>query len=216
MARDATGLAPDDERPGDASEEAGEPEDAEEAEVPRRKRTALVVSVVMALLVVGFVAVLATREPATDRRVDSPLLGDVAPPLSGTTADGGSFDIEDHRGQWVVVNFFATWCNPCIREHPQLVAFDETHQVLDDAVLVSVLFDDDPEEAEAFFEDNGGDWPLVLDGEGLIATVYGVPQVPETYIVAPNGMVAMKLIGGVTQAGLDQAIRDLEAGEVGS
>ncbi|MGH9213360.1 MAG: TlpA family protein disulfide reductase [Acidimicrobiales bacterium] len=181
-----------------------------EAEVPRQRRTALVVSAVIALLVVGFVAVLATRDPATDRQAESDLIGEMAPTLAGETLDGGSFDIEDHRGRWVVVNFFATWCNPCIREHPQLVAFDETHRVVDDAVLVSVLFENDPDEAAAFFADNGGEWPVVLDGDGLIATRYGVPQVPETYLVAPNGRVALKLIGGVTQGGLEDAIRELE------
>jgi cytochrome c biogenesis protein CcmG, thiol:disulfide interchange protein DsbE len=184
----------------------------QEAAVPRRSRTAVLVSLVVAVVVVAFVAVLATREPATDREAESDLIGDVAPALAGETLDGGSFDIGDHRGRWVVVNFFATWCIPCRQEHPELVAFDEDHRVLDDAVLVSVLFEDDPDTAGDYFSDNGGDWPVILDGEGLIATSYGVPKVPETYLVAPDGRVVRKLIGGVTQAGLEQAMAEVEAG----
>jgi cytochrome c biogenesis protein CcmG, thiol:disulfide interchange protein DsbE len=180
------------------------------AEVPPRRRTGLIVSAVVAVLAIGFVAVLATREPATDRRRDSPLIGKVVPPLAGETLAGGNFDIDDHRGRWVVVNFFATWCVPCRIEHPELDAFNQAHARGGDAVLVSVLFDDDPASAREFFDRNGGDWPVVLDSDGLIASAFGTPKVPESYLVSPNGRVAVKFTGGVTRDGLDRAIDQIE------
>jgi cytochrome c biogenesis protein CcmG/thiol:disulfide interchange protein DsbE len=180
------------------------------AEAPPRRRTGLIVSAVVAVLAVGFVAVLATREPATDRRRDSPLIGKVVPPLAGATLAGGNFDIDDHQGRWVLVNFFATWCVPCRIEHPELDAFDRAHHRAGDAVLVSVLFDDDPASARQFFDRNGGDWPVVLDGDGLIASAFGTPKVPESYLVTPNGRVAAKFTGGVTRDGLDRAINQIE------
>lgn len=187
--------------------------DAQEL-VPRRGRTALLVSVVMVALVAGLVAALATREPATDRRTSSPLIGEVAPRLSGETLGGGAFDIDDHRGRWVVVNYFATWCVPCRDEHPELVAFDRAHRDAaggpGDAVLVSVLYDDDTETAADFFSDNGGDWPVVIDREARIATDWGVAGVPETYLVHPNGRVVAKLVGGVTQDGLERVMAELQ------
>jgi cytochrome c biogenesis protein CcmG/thiol:disulfide interchange protein DsbE len=193
----------------DAAEtETGEAGD--ELDVPRRGRFALTVSLVVAVLAVAFVWVLATREPGTDRQASSELIGQAAPVVEGETLDGGSFDIDDHQGRWVVVNFFATWCVPCQREHPELVNFDEAHRETGDARVVSVLYDDSPADAREFFDRNGGDWPVVLD-EGRIAMDYGVTGVPETYLVAPNGRVAVKLIGGVTQDGLDRVIADIES-----
>lgn len=187
-----------------------EPEGDEVAEAPARRRTGLIVSAVVAVLAIGFVAVLATREPATDRRRDSPLIGKVVPPLAGETLAGGNFDIDDQQGRWVLVNFFATWCVPCRIEHPELDAFDGAHRRAGDAVLVSVLFDDDPASAREFFDRNGGDWPVVLDGDGLIASAFGTPKVPESYLVTPNGRVAAKFTGGVTRDGLDRAIDRIE------
>ena len=180
------------------------------AEAPPRRRTGLIVSAVVAVLAIGLVAVLATREPATDRRRDSPLIGKVVPPLAGETLAGGSFDIDDHQGRWVVVNFFATWCVPCRIEHPELDAFNQAHARGGDAVLVSVLFDDDPASAREFFDRNGGEWPVVLDGDGLIASAFGTPKVPESYLVTPNGRVAAKFTGGVTRDGLDRSIDQIE------
>lgn len=182
---------------------------------PRRGRTALLVSVVMVVLVAAIVAVLATRQPATDRRAASPLVGNAAPSLMGETLDGGAFNIDQHRGRWVVVNYFATWCVPCRVEHPELVAFDRAHGgsagAADDAVLVSVLYDDDTDTAARFFADHGGSWPVVIDRDARIATDWGVAGVPETYLVRPDGRVAVKLIGGVTQDGMERVIAEVEA-----
>jgi cytochrome c biogenesis protein CcmG/thiol:disulfide interchange protein DsbE len=181
----------------------------DDLDVRRRGRTGLIVSLVVAVLAVGFVWILATREPGTDRQANSELVGRVAPALAGETLDGGSFDIDDHQGRWVVVNFFATWCVPCQREHPELLRFDEAHSRAGDVRVVSVLYDDEPADAREYFDRNGGEWPVVLD-DGSIANDYGVSGVPETYLVAPNGRVAMKLVGGVTQDGLDRYIDEIE------
>jgi cytochrome c biogenesis protein CcmG/thiol:disulfide interchange protein DsbE len=87
-------------------------------------------------------------------------------------------------------------------EHPELDAFQKEHEKTGDATVVSVIYDDDPDDAAAFFERQGGDWPVVLDDSGISA-FYGVTKVPETYLVNPDGRVVKKLIGGVTQEGLE-------------
>jgi cytochrome c biogenesis protein CcmG/thiol:disulfide interchange protein DsbE len=174
-------------------------------------RTALISAAVVGVLVALLAAVLVTSDPSTDRVTQSPLLGQPAPAIVGPTLAGDDVDLADYRGRWVVVNFFATWCIPCEREHPELVAFDEAHSATGDAALVSVLFDDSEEAARAFFDRNGGDWPVVIDADGGVGVAYGVPQVPESFLVAPNGIVVQRLVGGVTAEGLDGLIDDLEA-----
>ena len=176
---------------------------------PRRRGMVLGIAVLVAVLTAAFVAVLATRDPAQDRATESPLVGELAPPLAGdliAPADsvGTAFDLDRLRGQWVVVNFFATWCVPCVVEHPELVEFSERHAEVGDASVVSVVFDDSAEDVTAFFDENGGDWP-VIDGERVILD-WAVAAVPESFLVSPDGIVAAKITGGVTADGLDDLI----------
>jgi cytochrome c biogenesis protein CcmG, thiol:disulfide interchange protein DsbE len=171
---------------------------------PRRRGPALIAAAVIGVLLVLLVVVLATRDPAQDRVGDSPLVGHVAPPLAGETLAGASFDLDRLRGQWVVVNFFATWCVPCQAEHPELVEFSERHAEAQDASVVSVVFDDEAEEVGRFFDRNGGEWPVV-DGEGIILD-WAVAAVPESYLVSPGGVVVAKVTGGVTADGLDDLL----------
>jgi len=181
------------------------------ADAPRPRRTALVAAIVVAVVVALLVAVLATRDPSVERQTQSPLLGRLAPEVAGPTLAGGSFDIDDLRGRWVVVNFFATWCIPCLEEHPELDAFHQDHEAAGDASVVSVLYDDKAETARKLFEDRGGDWPVVEDPEGGIGVAYGVARVPESFLVAPDGTVVQRLVGGVTAAQLDDLLARYEA-----
>ena len=172
----------------------------------RRPRTALVTALVVGVLAALMVGVMATRDPNTEKVTKSPLIGRLAPSIQGTTLSGDAFELADERGRWVVVNFFATWCTPCLEEHPQLVAFDEAHAKTGDASVVSVLFDDQPEKARAVFAQRGGSWPVVIDDEGAVGVSYGVARVPESFLVAPDGTVVRRLVGGVTAAELNSIL----------
>src|SRR3954465_5996196 len=101
------------------------------------RRGVVITASIVAVVLIAFIGVLAPRAPATDRQTESPLIGKIAPPLRGQTitdAGGGrSFDLDLQRGQWVLVNFFATWCTPCVTEHPELVEFADRHAAADDA-----------------------------------------------------------------------------------
>ena len=177
----------------------------------RKRRTALWTATAFGVVLALLVVVLATRDPATDRVVKSPLLGKQAPATSGTTIDGEEFDLADLEGQWVLVNFLASWCVPCQREHDDLKQFDEVHAATRDASVISVVFEDDVRAVRAYFEERGGDWPVVRDDNGALAVAWGVPRVPESYLVAPNGLVVLKVSGEVTYAGIEQRLEELRS-----
>jgi cytochrome c biogenesis protein CcmG/thiol:disulfide interchange protein DsbE len=140
--------------------------------------------------------------------VRSELVGRAAPAITGTALDGTVVNIDRSRGSWVLVNFFATWCVPCIREHPELVEFAERHGPDGPGVpvqVISVAFDDNADAIASFFAQRGGDWPVLTEGTGSIALDYGVRGVPESFLVSPAGQV-VAVFYGVTADALDEAI----------
>ena len=173
------------------------------AETPRRALWIVApVAVVMMLLFL----LLATREPGTERDNAVVGKGQLAPSIVGPTVAGGEFDLDDQRGRFVVINFFSTTCVPCIREHPELIDFHEAYAPTGFAEVVSVAFDDSASNVAEFFEANGGDWPVIARDTGSFAVAYGVALVPESVIVADNGEVIDKLIGGVTRTQIENVI----------
>jgi cytochrome c biogenesis protein CcmG, thiol:disulfide interchange protein DsbE len=165
-------------------------------------RSVRVKALLVGLMLLTLVGVLATRESGPDR-MTTHLVGQGAPPIEGTTTSGEAWRLDLQRGRWVVVNFFSTTCVPCVREHPELVAFAEAHAEADDVRVVTVAFADSPAAVEEFFRSNGGDWPVLATNTGRIAVDWGVVAVPESYLVSPAGFVAAKIIGGVVQDDLE-------------
>jgi cytochrome c biogenesis protein CcmG, thiol:disulfide interchange protein DsbE len=170
-----------------------------------------IVGVAVLALVVLFVV-----SPKGDERdeVSSTLLGELAPELTGTTLDGSSFDIDSYRGQWVLVNFFAEWCPPCVQEHPELVTLSERNE--GQLQLVSVAFDESESTVREFFAAQGGTWPVLASDTGRIAIDYGVKGLPESFLIAPDGTVFAKFEGGITADRLEQFIADATAAPGGS
>jgi len=179
---------------------------------PARERRRIGPWIAGAVLVVlaAFIGVLATG--GDDGGVRSTLIGRTAPGIAGDTIDDATYDLAQHRGEFVVVNFFATWCVPCIREHPELVDFEERHRETGDASVVSVVFDSRPQQVREFFAEYGGEWPVVLDPDGRTALEYGVTGVPESYVLAPDGTVLLKIEGGVTAAALEDLLEQVQVG----
>ncbi len=173
--------------------------------VDARQRPVRLIAVCVGGFLVALVAVLVWARPGGQIGA-SPVVGQPVPPVAGVALDGSSFDIDDHRGRWVIVNLFATWCVPCQVEHPELVAFDEEHRASGEVQLVSVVFGDRDEEVRAFFAERGGDWPVLGEEYSSIAVDFGATGVPETYVVAPSGVVVEQILGGVTQARLNEII----------
>ena len=168
----------------------------------RRSSTVRWVAIGLAVTCFAFVALLATRQPAATRVADSPLVGRLAPEVSGRTLDGRALRLSSMRGEFVLLNFFATWCVPCQREHPEIRDFVNQ----DDTQVLAVIFDDDADRVRKFFAERGGTWPVVDDPSGRVALDYGVRGPPESYLIAPDGIVLARIVGEVSLEGLNSLL----------
>ena len=155
----------------------------------------MMISLAVLAIVIALSAFLATRHPvsgATDAK--SPLLGRVAPALSGHELGGGTFSLRSERGKVVIVNFWASWCPPCIQEAPELstYAWSVRHRGV---VMVGVVFNDTVSSATAFAAHYGSLYPSIIDPGGNIALGYGVTSPPTTFVINRAGRVAATLLG---------------------
>ena len=153
--------------------------------------------ILLALLVAAattLVVLLIVRAPVSGPRA---AVGDVAPPITGTTLDGEPFDLATQLGRPVIVNFWGPSCIPCRDEFPLLRAKLAEHAAAG-LVVVGVLTDDPPEPARSFAAEFGGSWPTVIDPERTIKTAYRVAARPQTYFVDGAGIIRSIQIGELT------------------
>lgn len=195
-------------------DKAPAPLERERARPTRRTRLATVIAVPVAVVVAGFLVVLAGADPARNDTGETNLLDRPAPEAIGRLADGSVFDLARRKGDWVVLNFFQSSCVPCQQEHPELVEFVRQQATIPDgARFFTVVYDDQPEDVDAFFAERGGTWPVVYDDDGSIAVAFGVSKVPETWIIDPNGIIRGRIISQVTAdflGALMQRLREAE------
>lgn len=177
-----------------------------------RRRYVLVISLVVIALIVGLSVLLVTRQPVSATSVPSPLLGKVAPQLTGTTLSGGDFSLMSERGKIVVVNFFASWCGPCQVEEPNLITF-AWQQRLKGVAVVGVVYNDTIDAAKAFDVkwDTKQFYPSIADPHGTFAFHYGVTSPPSTFIIDTHGRVVAELLGPVTTAQLNAVVARVRA-----
>jgi thiol-disulfide isomerase/thioredoxin len=127
------------------------------------------------------------------------------PTLKIATLDGGSFDLAAQRGKWVIVNFWATWCSPCIKEMPDISEFVAGRK---DVAAIGLAYEDtDKAEVEAFAKAHPVKYPLAQVDVYQPPADFEKPRgLPTTYLIAPDGSVAKKFTGPITATDLDKAI----------
>ncbi len=127
--------------------------------------------------------------------------------------DGRDHQLSDYRGDWVVVNYWATWCAPCRKEIPDLSAL---HDARDDVTVLGLAFEDT--EVEVFREfllDYPASYPILLVNVYDPPAAFGAPRaLPTTYLVDPDGALAETWIGPVTSQMITDWIDDWTASRV--
>ena len=144
---------------------------------------------------------------AIDRPDDSPRIGGQAPDFEWTTPAGKTQRLSDLRGKTVVLNFWATWCEPCREEMP---ALDRAAQADPALAVLALDLDESADKIDAFIESYRiAKVEPILDAGKKMATRYGVVGLPTTFFIGPDGIVRHLEIRGmdaaVLQAGLATA-----------
>jgi cytochrome c biogenesis protein CcmG/thiol:disulfide interchange protein DsbE len=160
---------------------------------------------VVVLLVVGLVNrdVGTSIQDALDEGERPPAPGLTLPVLiagDGIGPKGAEVSLEDLRGRTVVLNFWASWCEPCEREAPVLDRIARTYRSSGDVVVLGVDVQDLRENALEFAAEYGIRYPSLRDGGDGAYRDYQLTGLPETFVIDPQGRIALHKIGEVTRA----------------
>ena len=154
------------------------------------------------------VAAAPARDAAPDTRGDPAPAGSTGtdvPSLVVRTLDGADWDLAQQRGRWVVVNYWATWCAPCLKEMPELSALDAMRE---DVAVIGLAYENTTaEELRAFLQARPVVYPIaIIDLADPPPDFETPPGLPMTWLLAPDGRVAKKFLGPVSTAELETAI----------
>ncbi|HKG36831.1 MAG TPA: TlpA disulfide reductase family protein [Solirubrobacterales bacterium] len=129
-------------------------------------------------------------------------------------AGGGASSVRDYRGKWVLVNFWASWCDPCRAESPDLAAFHRANRARHFTVL-GIDTQDLSGDGRDFVRAYGLEYPHLRDPDGDAAEAWGTTGVPETFLVDPRGRLRLARRGPVDEEYLAREVEPLLPGAPG-
>ena len=119
---------------------------------------------------------------------------------------GKQHQLSDYRGKWVVVNYWATWCPPCLDEIPELVEFHEHHRGKN-AVVLGIDYEEvDKAYLKTFIEEYFISYPILIPDLKKTPPFGRILGLPTTFVISPQGKLVETRVGGVTKAWLESVI----------
>lgn len=169
--------------------------------VGRLPRTYLIIAAVLPLVLLAVYAIaLGIGSAPTVVRI-----GDPAPSFALADLDGNPVRLSDFAGRPVVVNFWASWCGPCVEEFPLLKQAEQQHAA-DGLAVIGIVYQDRSEAARAFMQRMDADWPAAMDPGDSVAARYAIFAPPETFFIGRDGTVLGHQVGQFSRASLDRQI----------
>ena len=135
-----------------------------------------------------------------------PRVGEAAPEFRMQLVDGRYVDIQDLKGRPVLINFWATWCPPCRREMPDLIAASEAN---DDLVVLAVNVQEELKVVGPFVDDFGITMPVIRDADGDLRDAYRVSGMPTTIFIDRDGNISKIWTGMLDGATLDRLLSEI-------
>lgn len=132
----------------------------------------------------------------------------LAPDFSLLNIEGEQIQLSDFQGQPVLINFWATWCGPCLIEMPSIQDRFEKHQK-EGLVVLAIDFDEPKEDVAFFGEELGLTFDLLLDPGGEIQNLYRILGYPTSFFVDPDGVIKVLHIGVMTEGQLDDYLSQI-------
>ena len=128
-----------------------------------------------------------------------------------TAVNGDKANLNQYRGSWLVVNYWATWCPPCIVEMPELQSFHDEH-VDKGAMVIGINVEDiSKDRLTTFLDDYFITYPNFMAGPTSQSELGLIPGLPTTFLVSPEGKVVVRQVGPVTREMVERFIEKWEA-----
>ena len=128
---------------------------------------------------------------------EAPVVNASAPDFTVQTLDGESVTLSDLRGNPVFLNFWTTWCAPCVAELPDIQEVHEEKSV-EGLIVLAINIQQGESTVGAFIESNGYSFEVGLDASGAIAQAYEVTSIPATFLIDSEGIIRSKKVGMFT------------------
>ena len=161
---------------------------------------------VFAIIAVSIFAGIIISRPVNHREDHPPMIpGARAADFQLEDVEGNIHQLSDFRGQTVVLNFFATWCPPCIDEAPELEAFGNE---VENAQLIMIAKGESQRRIKKYIEENDSKLLYLLDTREEVSDKYGVTGQPETVIINENGIIVERFSGPTTKEELIRLIKE--------
>jgi peroxiredoxin len=169
----------------------------------------VVAMVVSVMLVFGFN--MAQHSPSPEAAAAAKLQGQMAHDFTLQTLDGKTVHLSDYRGKAVLLNFWATWCEPCKLEMPWFVEMQKQYGPQGLQILGVAMDDADPADIARFAKDMGVDYPILVGNEPVrdaVAGDYGGVQfLPETFFIGRDGKVVEKIFGLKSRSEIEDFVK---------
>ncbi|MBI2657328.1 redoxin domain-containing protein [Candidatus Woesearchaeota archaeon] len=166
-------------------------------------------SIIILFLAIGaaILALYFVRNGVSSSQEIAPRLGFYAPNFNTVYLNGSEFELYELRGKPVILNFWATWCPPCVREMPNLQDFYDRHK--DEVVVIGVNLGEKNRTIQNFIKRINVTFPIVLDKDKEIEKYYNLIIRPTTYFIDEKGLIVDKKLGELKKEELEERGRKL-------